>query len=181
VTPEVPPPVAPPVVPPVVEPTTGGQEYVIQKGDTFGTLAKKFNVNVKAIEKANPGVDSRRLKIKQKIQIPAPTPPSAPPATGATTGASPTDGAAAAGGTTYVVQSGDSLYKIAKKHGVKIDALRKANHLATDRIKVNQKLILPTKGAPVEPAPTAPTAPTAPPVPSAGATPGMPPTGTPPA
>ena len=173
VTPVAPPPVAPPVTP-VVEPTTGGQEYVIQKGDSFATLAKKFGVSPKAIEKANPGVDSRKLKIKQKINIPAPTAPTAPTAAGTAT--TPTTATAAAEGKTYVVQPGDSLYKIAKKHGVKIDALRKANNLTTDRIKVKQKLILPTKGAPVE------TAPTVPMVPPSGASPGpAAPTGTPPA
>src|SRR5450432_1187329 len=48
------------------------QDYAIVKGDTFETIGKKFGVTTKAIVNANPGVVPTKLKIGQKIQIPAP-------------------------------------------------------------------------------------------------------------
>ena len=50
------------------------------------------------------------------------------------------------------MKSGDNLLKIAKANGVKVSALRSANNLKTDQIKVGRKLIIPSKGS----APTAP-------------------------
>src|SRR5437899_4376783 len=70
----------PPVPPPL--PTTTketppalaeGTEHTIMKGDSFYTLAKKYNVSQKAIVAANQGVDPTRLKIGQKGKIPAST------------------------------------------------------------------------------------------------------------
>ena len=79
----------------------------------------------------------------------------------------------ASGEQTYTVKSGDNLTKIAAQFGTTLKALRAANGLKTDSIKVGQKLKIPAKAsapmaapvAPTEPAPTAPTdpQPTAPP------------------
>ena len=156
-------------VPPVVP--AGATEYAIVKGDTFGTVAKKFHVSVKAITDANPGVEPTKLKINQKIHIPAPAAPTAPVVIG--TGTAPVDSAAIGAEQTYTVKSGDNLTKIAGHLGTTIKALRAANSLKTDSIKVGQKLKVPAKAsapvavptAPVEPVPTAPpvSTPTAPP------------------
>ena len=45
--------------------------------------------------------------------------------------------------TTYKVQAGDSLEKIAKKKGLSIDEIKKINNLQNDLIVVGQKLKLP--------------------------------------
>jgi LysM repeat protein len=137
----------PPVVqtnlPPVVEipPASGGAatDYAIAKGDNFSTLAKNFHVTVKAIADANPGVDSTKLQIGQKIHIPAPT---AIPAAGAGTPV-----VTANGEQLYTVKSGDTLIKIAQDHGTSVKALRSLNNLKTDNIKVGQKLKIPAKGS----------------------------------
>lgn len=44
---------------------------------------------------------------------------------------------------TYTVKTGDSLWKIAREQGTTIKALRDANHLETDRLKIGQNLIIP--------------------------------------
>ena len=44
---------------------------------------------------------------------------------------------------TYIIQPGDNLWKIAKKHKVSIDALRKQNKLTTDKLKVGKELEIP--------------------------------------
>jgi peptidoglycan endopeptidase LytE len=147
----------------------GATEYAIVKGDSFSTIAKKFHVSVKAVTDANPGVDSTKLKIGQKIHIPAAAAPSAP----VVNGTAPVESAVAGGEQTYTVKSGDNLTKIAGQLGTTIKALRAANGLKTDSIKVGQKLKVPAKAsapvavptAPVEPAPAAPpvSTPTTPP------------------
>jgi LysM repeat protein len=157
------PPPAPPAtqlpvetLPPPVLPS-GGTEYVVTKGDNFSALAKKFHVSVKAISDANPGVDSSKLKIGQKLHIPAPTVPTAAlPAAGT----APMEGAGTGGEATYTVKSGDNLSSIAKEKGTTVKALRAANNLKTDRITVGQKLKVPVKAAAPVAGSTAPTEPT---------------------
>src|SRR5690348_1267087 len=55
--------------PPVAE----MQEYTIVKGDLLSHIATANHTTVPAIMAANPGIDPKRLKIGQKIKIPAPT------------------------------------------------------------------------------------------------------------
>ncbi|MGO4889074.1 LysM peptidoglycan-binding domain-containing protein [Anaerobacillus sp. MEB173] len=43
----------------------------------------------------------------------------------------------------YTVQAGDTLYSLAKKHGVTVQQIQQVNQLHTDLIKVGQKLELP--------------------------------------
>ncbi len=136
---------------------TAGTEYVVVKGDILETIAKKNGVTLKALEAANPGVVPTKLKVGQKLQIPAPTTSAVAPtaATGVDTGAE-----------TYTVKSGDTLSKIAKSHGTTVKAIQSENNLTTTAIKVGQKLKIPAKAeaaAPVAPEPAAvapvPTAP----------------------
>lgn len=132
--------VVPPVVidtPPPVVPTPSGTEHVVVKGDSFYTLGLKYKVSSKAIAEANPGVDSKRLRIGQKLNIPAPT--TAPTAT------LPTNGATNGGEKIHVVKSGDTLWGLARKYGVKESELRAANNLKTSGLKVGQKLKIPAK------------------------------------
>ena len=158
---------------PVPEPTLPAptaQEYVIQKGDTFDALHKKFGVSVKAIIAANPTVNPSKLQIGQRIVIPAPTAPApgaAPAPGGATTAAAET------GEQTYKVKSGDSLTRIAKDHGTTLTALRKLNHLTTDKIKVGDILKIPAKAAPAPTAAPEPATPVA--APATAPTPTAPP------
>jgi cell wall-associated NlpC family hydrolase len=47
---------------------------------------------------------------------------------------------------TYRTKSGSNLYSIAKKHGVSVEAIKKANNLSSDRLKTGQVLVIPSKG-----------------------------------
>jgi LysM repeat protein len=147
----------PPEPVPVPAPVPAAQEYVVQKGDTFYTIGKKFNASIKAIQAANPTVNPTKLRIGQKLVIPSPV---------AATTATSAPGVAPAldsGEQLYVVKPGDSLTKIAKDHGTTVNALRKANKLTTDKIKVGDKLKIPVGAAPA-PAPV----PVAEPAPATG-------------
>jgi LysM repeat protein len=46
-------------------------KYTVKAGDTMAAIAKRNGVSVNALQSANPGVDSRRLKIGQVLNIPA--------------------------------------------------------------------------------------------------------------
>ena len=135
----------PPVVvvpPPISQP---GTEYVIVKGDTLAKIAKKNGVTLKALEAANPNVQPTKLKVGQKLTIPASsaTAPAENPAAMASAG----------GGETYVVKSGDTLTKIAKAHGTTVKAIETENNLSTTKIKVGQKLKIPAKAEAAVPTP----------------------------
>jgi LysM repeat protein len=141
-------------------PTTpaGTTEYVIASGDTLGAIAHKNGLTVKALTEANPGVNPRKLKVGQKIQIPA----------GGTAGASAAAPGAAAdvatGDTaTYTVKPGDTLTKIAKLNHTSFKKIMALNDLKTTSIRVGQKLKVPVKaaGAETPAAPVVPATPTA--------------------
>ena len=123
---------------------TGATEYVIAKGDSFSSIAKKFHISVKALMDANPGVEPTKLKIGQKISIPAAV---VSAATGTTSGSSGATSTGPGGEQMYTVKSGDSLTKIATEFGTTIKALRSLNNLKTDKIVVGQKLKIPPKVA----------------------------------
>ena len=146
-------PVAAPLSPGVQNPepaqvgTGGTHEYAIKKGDTLAKIAKAHGVSVAAIQKANPGVEPTKLKVDQKLQLPeGSTGGAAVPNPKAVEANSQAVGANDAGSSkVYVVKSGDTLVRIAKSHGVTVNALKAANGLKTTQIKVNQKLKLPAK------------------------------------
>jgi len=173
-----PPPVAAPA--PAPAPQAAATEYVVAKGDSFAKIAKKNGVSVKAIEAANPGIEPTKLKVGQKLSIPAPAGgAAAPPAAGAqaSTGSS-------TGEETYTAKSGDTLTKIAKAHGTTVKAIKAASNLTTDHIKVGQKLTIPAKAeapaaapAPASAPAPAPVAPA--PAPAASTTPAPAPANTP--
>lgn len=131
-------------------PAAAASDYVVAKGDSFAIIAKKFALTTKAVMDANPGVEPTKLQIGQKLHIPAAT------KVATTMGANPTAPATdpAGGDKVYSVKSGDTLIKIASEHHVTVRALRSANNLRTDSIRVGQKLKLPTKGIAATPAPT---------------------------
>jgi LysM repeat protein len=127
----------PPVQPEIATPVATPQgEHVVMKGDSFSTIAKKYGVTSRAIQEANPGVEPTRLKIGQKLVIPA--------RTATATTATPANGASAAA-KTYTVKSGDTLQAIARRNGVTVKELQAANNLTTTRITVGQKLRIPSK------------------------------------
>ena len=48
----------------------GPGEYVIKAGDTFAKIARAQGVNASDLATVNPGVDSSKLKVGQKIKLP---------------------------------------------------------------------------------------------------------------
>jgi tetratricopeptide (TPR) repeat protein len=50
--------------------TTPSRTYVVQPRDTLAAISRKFNVKLDALASANPGIDVRRLRVGQTVNIP---------------------------------------------------------------------------------------------------------------
>jgi len=144
---------APAPAAPVAATTATTHTYVVKKGDSLWKIAKAENLTVGELSRANNLTKTSTIKVGQKLNVPAKaektnvaTASVVPTSTDAT-GASATTTTADAGGATYTVQSGDSLWKIARKQNVTVAALKQANTLSGDSLKVGQKLHIPTATA----------------------------------
>ena len=145
---------------PVAQPapvSTTAQIYVVKKGDSLWKIAKAENVTVGELSRANNMSKTSVLKVGQKLTVPAAKAektsvatasmiPTSTDATsvpsGATASAAPSTGTVDSGNL-YVVKSGDSLWKIARHENVTVTALKQANNLSGDSLKVGQKLHIP--------------------------------------
>ncbi len=136
-------------------------EYTVVKGDTISAIAKKLGVTQKALFEANALTPKHVLQLGQKLVVPSQTPADQqPPALAAATTetAAPAPPAApeqsaptsVAADTTapqeYAVQSGDSVWSIARKFGVSEQAMLEANKLPKKHVlQLGQKLIIPPR------------------------------------
>lgn len=120
--------------------------YTVQRGDSLFLIGKRFGVSATAIKTAN-SLAGDDIYPGQKLVIPAPgTVPGTAPATNAgDTSPETAPGAPATGDSTvrHTVQQGDSLYLIAQKYWVSVEALKSANGLTGDEIYPGQVLVIP--------------------------------------
>ncbi|MGE9294693.1 MAG: LysM peptidoglycan-binding domain-containing protein [Puniceicoccales bacterium] len=126
-----------------------GTTYIVKKGDTLGGIAKRNGVSLNGLMAANGYTreTANRLKIGEKLTIPAVDGEAEAPA------AVPSPSYAGASidqeGVAYTVQPGDSLSRIATRQGSTVAAIKSANGLSSDVIRVGQELLIPQ----VEPEP----------------------------
>jgi LysM repeat protein len=132
--------------------------YIVRPGDTLWRISRQFGTTVNAIVAANPAITNPNLiYIGQVIEVPTgPTgglPPPATPPPGPPTPVPPPPS-----GTTYVVQRGDTLSRIAARFGTTVAAIVNANPVITNPnlIYVGQVLTIPTGGGTVPPPPPPP-------------------------
>lgn len=124
-----------------------GERYVVQSNDTYASIAKSYNVPVVMLLEANNGF-SKRLSVGDSIVIPeivAPKKPKAKPAEPklpAKADKKPEAKKLDAKNTeTYVVQSGDNLFNIAKKFGITVADIQALNGMGeSSSIYAGQKL-----------------------------------------
>ena len=143
-----------------------GSAYEVKSGDSLWKIAKANNTTVTAIKQAN-SLTKESLQVGQKLTIPAAT---AVASTGGTLpAAEPAMGASAVsnGQTVHVVNIGEYPATIAKKYGVKVEDLLKANNITDARkVRAGAKLVIPVAAtpvaAPVTPAVTTPVTPAVP-------------------
>src|SRR5207253_289201 len=120
--------------------SAGVGSYTVRPGDSLSVVAKRLGTTVVALAKANGIVDPDRVKVGQVLKL---SPAAAPTSKGEPAPS------------TYVIKEGDSLSVVAKRLGLSVDALAKANKIVNlDRITLGQSLVIP--GAPpTSPPPTA--------------------------
>ncbi|MDR0452639.1 MAG: LysM peptidoglycan-binding domain-containing protein [Treponema sp.] len=110
--------------------------HVIQRGETIYSIARSYGANIQDILSLNGIQDPRKVQAGQRIRIPG--------------GVVPPDGPGqvpAAGYTEYQVVRGDSLFGIARKHGISLQELRAANGLREDYVlKAGDRLKIPRRG-----------------------------------
>ena len=111
-------------------PVPGSGYYTVQSGDSLWSIAKKFNTSVDLLKSAN-NLTSNSLRIGQLLKIPS---EEEIPSTGDFI--------------TYIVRSGDSLYKIANNYGTTVQELMKYNNLNTTNLSIGQQLLIPKDNIP---------------------------------
>lgn len=120
------------------------ETYTVKKGDNLWTIAKRSNVSLNELYAAN-GLDTTSiLSIGQQLQIPV-------------EGSTATVTAPSAdiyqptsfnqGSTEYTVKRGDSLSKIANQFDTSVRAIKAANGLSSDLIRVGDELVVPVSGS----------------------------------
>ncbi len=146
-----------PTLPPVSPTPVPPQDYTVVSGDTCGTIAEKFGVRLAPFMALNNLTDATctRIRIGDKLLIPAPTPTPGPSPTPQPPGAPSTDNtqplATLPPELTYEVLPGDVCSKIVQKFpGLTTDQIIKLNNLdASCTIQIGQKLVLKFAAAPV--------------------------------
>jgi LysM repeat protein len=120
---------------------TAPREHTVSVGETFYGIARHYGVTPAALTAVNPGIDGERLRAGQVLRLPAyaTRPVAAAPATGNGAGAMP----AQAGRRTHRVEAGETLWAIARRYGVSMDAIRAANDLEGDTVRLGQTLVIP--------------------------------------
>lgn len=103
-------------------PVVGSDYYVVQKGDSLWSIAKKLNTTVDELKRLN-SLTSNNLAIGQVLKIPGSLESEDMPEF-------------------YIVKSGDTLYSIARENGLTVQDLINLNNLTSTNLKVGQRLKL---------------------------------------
>ncbi|HEU4951674.1 MAG TPA: LysM peptidoglycan-binding domain-containing M23 family metallopeptidase [Holophagaceae bacterium] len=131
---------------PLVATKAPGNVHVVRKGETAGRIAAANGLSLRELEALNPGRNLAKLSVGARLKVgAAPVRTAAPPAL-----AEPTEGGE---GGTAVLAKGQTLYSLAKAHGVSLADLMAANPgLNPRRVRAGSTLRLPgsAEGAALE-------------------------------
>ena len=111
--------------------------YTVQSGDTLFSIALRYHTTVGVIKELNRlGTDT--LQVGQKLVLPSPSDAPAAPVPAITTA--------------YIIQPGDSLYRIALRYGTTLRALADLNDIPNPNlISIGQALAIPSDTSVVKP------------------------------
>ena len=128
--------------------TTNAVYYTVKSGDVLGQIAQRNKTTVAQLKKWN-NLKSDRINIGQRLIVRQETTPTVAnsttkPASSSSTSTSTntSNKQPTSGKITYTVKSGDTLSKIARIYGVSVDNIMKWNNLKSDRLDINQKLVI---------------------------------------
>jgi len=127
---------------PKLTPISNTGPYKVKSGDTLGAIAHKFDTSVASLKRVNK-LKNNNLQIGQELQIPGHQPWVSPYVTSLEQAQGKQAQMTQAH---YTVQSGDSLWTIAKKHNLKLATLMDWNHLGKgSKLKPGQQLLVATQ------------------------------------
>lgn len=112
---------------------SGSGRYTVRRGDTLGGIAERYGTSAAKLRAWN-GIRGSTIRPGQELIVRQ--------SASGTRPTSPGGGPAPSGSGTYSVVRGDSLDKIAKRHGTTVANLRRWNSLSTSRIYPGQKLVV---------------------------------------
>ncbi len=111
--------------------------YTVKSGDTIWEISKKFGLSESELLSANDLQKKHTLRLGQQLVIPQKN-------TGKRQKAATVKAESKSKGKTYVVKSGDTIWKIAKHHGLSEEQLLSANNLSKKHVlRPGQKLVIP--------------------------------------
>ena len=129
--------------------------YVVRKGDYLTKIAREYDLTIAQITAWNQ-LDSENVIPGQKLLLHAPVEKEAQeaPRKNAKVAAAPQNAKPVAKASsranagkpstkTHLVEPGDTLYNISRRFKVSVAELRRLNNLASDEVKLGQKLLLP--------------------------------------
>ena len=116
---------------PQFPPCPQGNFYTIRAGDTFYSLARRFNVSLADLLEANPGVNPERLFVGQVVCIPLAVPPvTCPPGT-----------------LTYTIRAGDTLFSLARRFNTTVASILGLNPgINPEALLIGQRICIPREG-----------------------------------
>jgi LysM repeat protein len=115
-------------------PAPQAQVHLVQPGDNLTRLSRRYGVSVESLRAANGLRDPNHVRIGTRLRIP---------------GSSRGGGGGGAAGTVHRVRPGENLTTIARRYGVTVEALRRANGLSNpNHVVSGRRLQVPAGGAP---------------------------------
>lgn len=128
------------------ESRVGWERYKVKSGDSLLAIAKRFNTTVDVIREHN-NIRGNLIRKGQMVLIPQSSLPANQYAHSASERVkriqANSKGSSGTRKVSYSVKSGDSLWSIARQHGVSVAKLAKWNAMAPkDTLRANQKLVI---------------------------------------